>query len=85
MARARRWVGDLREVEMRWISEVGVRWGRDGGDGNLGEVLGDDFLIEGVERLGEVVEIWRMEAWVVLGWGRRWRGREGKAGEGASL
>lgn len=29
MARARRWVGVLRVVEMRWISEVGVRWGRD--------------------------------------------------------
>ena len=34
MARARRWVGGLGEMDMRWISEVGVRWGRDeGGDG----------------------------------------------------
>lgn len=37
MARARRWVGVLEVVEMRWISEVGVRWGREGGGGVEGE------------------------------------------------
>lgn len=79
MARARRWVGVLLEMEMRCTSEVvGVRWGRD---------VGEDFWGDGEgERVGEwegdvgggvfggVVEMERVEiAGVVIG-GRRWRG-----------
>ena len=85
MARARRWVGGLAEMEMRWISEVGVRWGREGGvDGGFGgfgggEVEGDgDGEGEGEVGggvLGEVVEMVRVEIVGVMVGERRWRGR----------
>ena len=60
---------------MRWISDVGVRWGREGGvDG--GEGVGDGDGGGGV--LGGVVEMERVESGgVMVGgrWWRRWRGR----------
>lgn len=66
MARARRWVVGLALVDMRWISEVGVRCGRvDGGGFVVG--WGDE---NGGGVLGVVVVIKR----IVVGWsllGRR--------------
>ena len=83
-ARARRWVGGFGVVEMRWISEVGVRWGRLGGGeaGGVGEVdeaggadggaVGDC----GGGILGGVVVIVRVEVEELAGVARRWRGIE---------
>ena len=58
---ATRWVMDLALVEMRWISDEGVRWGREDVAG-LVEGVGDEA---GGGVFGDVVEIKRME---VVGW-----------------
>ena len=52
---------DLALVDMRWISDEGVRCGRESA-GNFAEGVGDD---SGGGVLGDVVEIARM---VVVGW-----------------
>ncbi len=68
MARATRWVVGLVLVDMRWISEVGVRWGREGdgegggGGGGDGDGDGDGG---GGGGLGDVVERARV---VGVGW-----------------
>ncbi len=68
-------------VDMRWISEEGVRWGRVGGAGfvgGIGDELGSVVELcgdEGGGVLGGVVEMARVV--VVVGWrrvGRRWKG-----------
>lgn len=61
MAMATRWVVALALVDMRWISDEGVRCGRDEGVGFAGGV-GDGG---GGGVLGGVVEMARM---VVMGW-----------------
>lgn len=61
MARATRWVIDFALVEMRWISDKGVRCGSDDGPVFVKEV-GDD---SGGGVLADVVEIVRIE---VVGW-----------------
>jgi len=56
MAMARRWVGLLVLVEMRWISEVGVRWGRDVGAGGVGgALLGEEVAMGLTEVKGMLV------------------------------
>lgn len=87
MARAVRWVIALALVDMRWISDVGVRWGRVGVgrsveawvDGSGGE-FADWVVVEdsGGGCLGGVVVIVRMVV-VVGGW---WMGDRGWNGIG---
>jgi len=49
IARAVRWVGALEVVETRWISWLGVRWGREDG-------VEDEVVVEVVEKEGVLVE-----------------------------
>ena len=72
IATATRWVTDLALVDMRWISDEGVRWGREDGAGFAGGA-GDGG---GGGVFGDVVEIARM---VVVGWymlDKRWNGTD---------
>jgi len=67
IARAVRWVGALEVVEMRWISCVGVRWGREDG-------VEDKVVVEVVEKEGVLVE-WYWIRWAgTAGCARRWSG-----------
>ena len=73
MARARRWVGRLCEMEMRCTSEVvGVRWGRDEGGGLGEEGEGEGDVGGGV--FGGVVEMERVGIVGVMAGERRWKG-----------
>lgn len=61
IATATRWVTDFALVDTRWISDEGVRCGRDDA-ADSEEGVGDD---SGGGVLGDIVEIARM---VVVGW-----------------
>lgn len=62
-------------VDMRWISDVGVRWGKDEGAVGVGGAEEVERAVGGGGFLGGVVEIWRIEV-SELAVGRRWRGIE---------
>ncbi len=67
-------------VEMRWISEVGVRWGRDVGAGGVGGTFSGKEVVTGRTEVKEMLVVerwWRgMWRWVAEGFERRVVGRE---------